>query len=345
MDVLEISARTEVAAPWAGVRIRTAWPSIIRERRILGPVDLVSDLRAQAALLVGLVRHRRELRSAEVVIVEGGLLAAAFLLRPFRRHSRPVFVFDLITLMSLLHRDANGHCTLSCKMRRLVWRVLEAICVRGADVAAAGSHEDAFRLAGSQAAVVPHVVLAETPAPDDAEEDPNLLGFLGNGHVVPNREAIDFIASSILEHAGMESVRCRVVGSEDGYSRFVNSRLEFVGFYKDPASALSPVSVCCAPMEGAGGVSTKVLAYLTNGKRTVCTPESVHGIAPPPKGLWVAERNAFATAVAAALTSRWMASDSHDLRTWMADHHGLPALSRAWDDALRPRLQSPHSEL
>jgi hypothetical protein len=110
--------------------------------------------------------------------------------------------------------------------------------------------------------------------------------------------------------------------------------MEFVGFAKDPTDALSAVSVCCAPMAGAGGVSTKVLFYLMSGKRTVCTPEAAHGIAMPPDGLWVAERQRFADAVAAGLALPWSLAKAQALREWMVSHHGFGTLTQGWELAL-----------
>jgi len=333
VKVLEISRRSERTTPWTNVETFPALPSIIREQRILGPIDWLANFRGQLALLVGLIRNRSSIRSSDVVVVEGGLLFLSFALRLFRRRSFPVFVFDLITLMSSLHRDLTPVCSLTCKLRRRIWRILEFICVRCTDVAVTGSKEDAILLYGGRAKVVPHIVLGDTPVAE-AQEVAGLVGFLGNGHVVPNREALDFIATTVLNDRRLELARCRVIGDPNGYNSRDNERIEFIGFYKDPSPALAPVSVCCAPMDGAGGVSTKVLAYLINGKRTVSTPEAAHGIAFPPKGLWVAERENFAEAVVAAMRSPWSPAEARALSEWMATHHGLPALTQAWRSAL-----------
>jgi len=312
------------------VTVHPTVPWLVADRPILGPLNILADLRGQLALAAGILRNWRRLRAAEVIVVEGGLLLLTLIVRPFRRKSSPMFVFDLITLMSSLHRDLGDKCTLQCKLRRRIWRAFELISVRFSDLSVAGSDEDA-RALYKGVAVVPHVIFA-SPGLDGSREDPNLLGFLGSGHVVPNREALDFIASHVLTYPGFETVRCRVIGQQEGYRR--NERLEFVGFQKDPAQALQEVSVGCAPMDGAGGVSTKVLAYLANGKRTVCTPEAAHGIARPPMGLWVSDRDTFVRAVGEAKAFPWSSRDSYALRDWMQKHHGLPALQDAWAKVL-----------
>jgi hypothetical protein len=335
VKVLEVSRRSERTTPWANVETYPALPSVIREQRILGPIDWLANFRGQLALVVGLIRNRKSLRSADVVVVEGGLLFLSFALGLFRRRSSPVFVFDLITLMSSLHRDLTPVCSIRCKLRRRIWWILEFVCVQFADVAITGSKEDALRLYGGRARVVPHIVLGDTSELDQ-QEVAGLVGFLGNGHVVPNREALDFLATMVLNDRHPDLERCRVIGDPAGYNGHDNGRIEFVGFYKNPSAALAPVSVCCAPMDGAGGVSTKVLAYLMNGKRTVSTPEASHGIAFPPNGLWVAERANFAEAVAVAMRTSWSQAEARALREWMAIHHGLPALGEAWESALAP---------
>ncbi len=333
VKVLEISSRSERTTPWTNVETYPALPWVIREQRILGPIDWLANFRAQFALVVGLIRNRKSLRSSDVVVVEGGLLLLSFALRLIRHRSSPIFVFDLITLMSSLHRDLTPVCTITCKLRRRIWWVLEFVCVGSADVAITGSKEDALLIHGGRARVVPHIFVGGT---SDAKEQElaGLVGFLGTGHLGPNREALDFLATNVLNDWRLEHVRCRVIGEPDGYNGRDNRRIEFVGFYKNLPPALAPVSVCCAPMDGAGGVSTKVLAYLTHGKRTVSTPEAAHGIAFPPSGLWVADRENFAEAVAVALRAPWSPADARALRAWMAIHHGLPALIQAWESAL-----------
>jgi hypothetical protein len=166
------------------------------------------------------------------------------------------------------------------------------------------------------------------PLPEDA----NLLGFVGSGHVVPNRDALVFIASRVLEDPGLTNVRCRVVGDARGYPRDLvsNAKLEFVGFTKSPDTQLETVGVCCAPMAGAGGVSTKVLTYLMSGKRTVCTPEAAHGIAAPLSGFWVVDRSEFAARVQAALDYPWSEKDSTEMAIWAQAHHSVAALAHQW---------------
>jgi hypothetical protein len=336
VDVLELSKRANPSVGWANVRIHPTLPFILHERRVLGSLNLLSDFRAQLSFAVGLLRNWRNMRAAQVVVIEGAFFAMALSLRFLRRGRRPLLVFDLITLMSTLHRDTSGKCTFQCKLRRGIWWFLERICVTCADVVATGNEADAGALRASQVRVLPHAVLEVSLRA--SQEDPNLLGFLGNGHVLPNRRAVEFLVSSVLNHPGLESVRCRVIGDQTGYALDAHNRLEFAGFSKDSGNALSRVSVCCAPMEGAGGVSTKVLEYLMSGKRTVCTPESAQGVARPPAGLWVVELHNFAEAVAAALAEPWSAEQASSLRHWMIAHHGLKALQSEWQQVLLPSV-------
>jgi hypothetical protein len=338
VHVLEISNRSESSTPWPNVTTHPASPSVVSKRRIFGRVNLLADLRGQVALTAGMFRYRKLLRSADVMLVEGGLLGLAFALAFFGRQRGQLFVFDLITLESALHRDTNGNCTLECKSRRVIWRALELLSTWFSDLAVAGSEEDALGLYGDRVKVVPHAVVVEAPL-HDSVEDPYLLGFLGSGHVAPNRQAVDFIATTVLQHPGLESIHCRVIGQDEGYGHGYE-RVEFVGFMKDPSPALSSVSVGCAPMSGAGGVSTKVLTYLMNGKRTVCTTDASHGIGTPPSGLWVAERPEFAEAVASALDYPWSPAKAQALRDWMSEHHGLRGLELAWQNVLGLRDSS-----
>jgi hypothetical protein len=255
VNVLDVSSQADSRIPWPNVQTHPAWPSMFPRRRLLGSLDVVAIAREQIALVVGLIRKWRSLRSADLLLVEGGLLALAFATRLAEGRRRPVFVFDLITLMSSLHRDPPGRCTLQCKSRRLIWRVLETVCVRFSDLAVAGTTDDAKGLHGERVEVVPHAMVVD-PYAGDSTEHPDLVGFLGSGHVIPNRMAVDFIESEVLTHRGLEAVRCRVIGDLEGYGMGRDHRLEFLGFRQNPSQALAPVSVGCAPMEGAGGVST-----------------------------------------------------------------------------------------
>jgi hypothetical protein len=87
-------------------------------------------------------------------------------------------------------------------------------------------------------------------------------------------------------------------------------------------------------MSETGGASTKVLDYLSNGKRTVCTPEAARGIKSPPIGLWIADRREFGDAVVNALAYPWSATQANALRAWMASNYGPDALKHAWKRAL-----------
>lgn len=333
VHILEISQRSHQTVVWPNIEAHPAWPRITPEARILGGIDLLVEMRVQVALVAGLIRYWKKIRSADVVLVESGLLALAFVSKIFHRRRPSLFVYDLMSWESLVHRDRNGVCTFQCRFRRFVWRLLEPLCFRFSDVVVTCRVEDAALFRHGRVEVVPHTVLTDVSL-GGSQEDPKLVAFVGSGRVEPNRDAVDFIASSMLDQPGLEAVRCKVIGELEGYSRAQNSRMEFVGFRSDLSEELSDVSVCCAPMRGTGGGSSKVLACLMNGKRTVTTSESARGISQPPYGLWIVERDNFASAVASALAFPWSPAKANALRDWMAEHHGLPMLSEAWSRAL-----------
>src|SRR5207302_5408053 len=131
------------------------------------------------------------------------------------------------------------------------------------------------------------------------------------------------------EQLGGNRLVCRIIGDPAGYARDSN-RLEFVGFAEDLEAALSPVSVVCAPMAESGGTSTKVLASLIYGKRTVCTPEAAKGITRPPVGLWVADKDDFAEAVSSALLAAWSERQVNQVRDLMLKGHGPAKVAMEW---------------
>src|SRR5207302_11371685 len=95
--------------------------------------DPVAEFVNQLALLTGLIRNWRDMRRSDVLILEGGLLWMAALARAGSRPQK-VTVFDALAVMSQLHRHGEGmqrtSCTLGCRLRRAVWRILESWCMR-----------------------------------------------------------------------------------------------------------------------------------------------------------------------------------------------------------------------
>jgi hypothetical protein len=110
--------------------------------------------------------------------------------------------------------------------------------------------------------------------------------------------------------------------------------LEFAGFQDDLAEALRGISVCCAPMHDSGGVSTKVLAGLLAGKRTVCSPEAALGITSPPSGLWVTNDADLGESISKALASPWSAEIAKEMREAVAAVHGSSATVVAWRNVI-----------
>jgi glycosyltransferase involved in cell wall biosynthesis len=333
VTILEVSGSKHESELSNHARVRPAAPSIASDARlILGSFSPVAELRKQLALMVGLVANWRDIRSCDLVVVEGGLLWMALVATRMFAVERPMAVFDVHTVMSQLHRHGRNTrdqpCTIGCKLRRTIWRVLEEVCSRLSSVTIVCGPNDLPRFADKRVILVPHGVLDLDAARVDAE-DPKLIGFVGAGRLLPNRAAVELLVSTVLTAPGLEDIRCRVIGDASGYSTR-HTRLVFVGFQKVLAEALAQVSVVCAPMSQTGGVSTKVLVALACGKRTVCTPEAARGIVSPPAGLWVADFAEFPEAVAMALRLPWSEDDSSRLRATVSRAHGFDVVVQAW---------------
>jgi len=338
LDVVisEISKRHGPAALSRRIRVIPAWPRMTPPPGVLGTVDLFGTVRKQLAIIVGFSRNWSAVKSASLVVIEGGLFAiCALLIRLLiRSRDRPVVVFDVLTVMSALHRhqtvggSARDICTVACRGRRLIWTVLEFVCSRSTDMTAICSQLDRPYFPHRRVAVVPNGVESDF-YDSTAAEDPKLLAFVGSGRLAPNREALGFLVGSVLTWPEFSELRCRVIGEPTGYPS-AWSQVEFLGFRGNLSQALDDVSVCCAPMRETGGVSTKVLTTLANGKRTVCTPEGARGIELPPIGLWVAERDQFGVALASALMCPWGPAESHVVREWIFARHGLSAIVDSW---------------
>jgi len=341
VHILEISRRGSPIGLAPGITVWPAAPKIVPRPRKLGPLDFRAELRTQLAVWTGIVRNWARMRDASVVIVAGGLLGSSLVVRGLRRRlGTPITVFDSISVMSEEHRHgasnsrAKIECTFQCRARRSIWRVIELICSAVADVTIViGPHDiHAFRGA-RRVEIVPHGLPTDENVAAFGKEEPGLIGFVGSGRFVTNRNAMDFLARTVLTNPQLRSARCRVIGDASGYESY-NERIQFAGYYASIAQALIPVSVTCAPMSDSVGVSTKVLASLLNGKRTVVTPEAARGIVEPPVGLWVVERPQFADAVAEALRVPWTEGQAATMRDSVLRNHGINSLADAWARAL-----------
>jgi len=143
VEVLEISNRTTALQLSRGISIHPLGGRLTPGARVMGSVDLVAEFRKQVGIIVGLIKHSRDLRGSQVLVIEGGLLLMALLLGrlPLGKR-RPLLVFDVITVMSALHRhgfetDAEGtvnRCRVSCRLRRGAWWLIELLGSKAADV-------------------------------------------------------------------------------------------------------------------------------------------------------------------------------------------------------------------
>jgi glycosyltransferase involved in cell wall biosynthesis len=132
--------------------------------------------------------------------------------------------------------------------------------------------------------VVPNVVDTEHYRPD-GEGEPALVLFQGGLEWPPNRDAVEYFATTILPVLRREKsrVRFRVAGRapEDVFRRRLESRhgVEFTGSVPDMRPEIARAAVCVVPLRVASGTRLKILEAAAMAKPMVSTRIGAEGLA------------------------------------------------------------------
>jgi hypothetical protein len=98
-----------------------------------------------------------------------------------------------------------------------------------------------------------------------------------------------------------------------------------LGFVDDIDAIITATDLCLAPLASGGGVHTKVLHYLSHGKRVLGTPVAFEGIVAAP-GVTRAPLAQFASRIRCVLAEpespEQAAARSQLQRSWLEQHHG-----------------------
>lgn len=107
-----------------------------------------------------------------------------------------------------------------------------------------------------------------------------ILLFMGDFRYPPNCYAGNYVVNELIPklngHSGDYEVLIAGRNSNLLYSNAPNVRV--LGAVEDIEGVLSVAHIGLAPMRTVGGLSMKVVDYLTHGLRVVATPEAVNGI-------------------------------------------------------------------
>lgn len=328
-----LSVGESKAAPAPGHRGVVATPSALPDG-----VE-VTALPSRPRFALG-ARTRRSLRSAiarcDVVLVESALLLPAVVLAGPRR---PI-VWDTTELETLHY--SRLPMSLSVRVKRLIWYLLEWWSTRKVDVVVAISAVEArhwarfFPGCREKLMVADHAALSE-PRPVIPESEHSAVVVL----VANVSSKHNYVAAKwTLEHlAPILAGRARLVMAGPGTDGMAadSPDVELLGLVDDISEVIARAQVCIAPLLSGAGVKTKMLDYVRQGCRVLATPVAMEGLEDCP-GITVAGLREFPETLLGLLASPEDAECAASRRMaqaqWYEEHCGRTHLIEQWSAIL-----------
>ncbi len=257
----------------------------------------------------------------DAVILEGASWAGYhWMLMRAIRHALPEarVVYHSHNVEYLLRRNRNGRAIAA------LTRLAERRVLRGADLATAVSAVDQAhfaRLYGVETAIVPNGVDAERFAGVGADAvararaahglDDRTLLFSGFYAYPPNREAVDFIVTSVMP-ALRRRYPSATLALTGGGAPYHEPWLRNAGSvpYEDFAAFVAGCAVAIAPIFSGSGTRLKILEAMAAGVPVVATEKAVEGLGLRPREHFMPARSEqeFADAIAALFENPMLAA-------------------------------------
>jgi glycosyltransferase involved in cell wall biosynthesis len=213
--------------------------------------------------------------------------------RPLRRHRKPFFLTEHNVESTVVATAFERFPAAVRPLQRLDairYRRWERRVIRQADCVIAVTDQDAeaFRHMGAQhTATVVNCIDTESFAHTIPQPLARRLLFLGNFEYPPNVDAVTWLNTEIMPQvwATAPDVSLTIAGHATPKAwrkRWLDPRIEFVGYLPSVRDAHAAASVFVAPIRSGGGSKLKVLEAMAAGTPIVATSEAVSGLAVRP---------------------------------------------------------------
>lgn len=253
--------------------------------------DPLRNFISQVCMLLGLIKNRNYMRSADIVMIEGCLFPMANIIA---RLMKKKIVLDTHCINKLLAQDFKKRNMLVYLLRSFFWGMLEKFTMHNSDIIICVSEKEKefvvreYKLPQSKVFFVPNIIeLKSIPSTMDLSlvkkyglENKTVVTFVGDLSSVQNADAADYIIQELApiflkKH---KDVVFLVVGSGADKFKCALPNVVFTGYVDDLASVLMLSDVCIAPLRVGAGTKTKVIEYLAFEKPVVSTPSGIEGL-------------------------------------------------------------------
>lgn len=276
-----------------GNKINNRNISIAFKRKLtFDPIHLI---KFQAYSAYDLLRHRRQISTSDLIIVEGSLIPFANLIAKIYRKR---VVLDTHLINKLLASEFKQRDKLVYVVRTLFWHLFESFTMKLSDIIIVVSDkekryvENEYHVKTSKIRLIPHTTDCPLSIYTDEElqelrrslniDNNRVILFVGDLLAVQNQDAANFIVNELAPNIlnQRDDVVFLIVGRGDELFSKNNrsSHIIFTGFVQDLGKYLSISDVCIAPMRVGAGTKTKVLDYIKYRRKILTTAIGAEGL-------------------------------------------------------------------
>lgn len=322
-----------------------------RMNRIL-TFDPSNILQMQVESMANVFKLRRQIRNADLVVMEGMLTPLSFLTVKMMGAKIVLDTHGVnsAVALSLLRKKNPGHI-----LRFIAWYMLEYWQVHFSDHVVAVStfdlrkFKELFRLSSKKASIVPNVLPKEFQKERQEEvyderishilqqtEGRKKVAFVGNLDVLHNRRAATYILDHLAPSLSSEDIVFLIIGTGEKISH--NSpNVILTGYVENLPYLLDNCDLCIAPLDVGTGTKTKILCYLSLGKPLLATDTAMEGIDIPPTDLiTISDLHSFSHTLSRMMQDlERLASRSEEMIGYIHKYYSYSALRKSIEALIR----------